>query len=64
MTYKFKNFQVENISEMDLENMLDLVIDLYLGILGTDAEEIKHVFELEGLTVTKIEDSIINNQEK
>lgn len=54
MNYRFYDFQVENISNFEFERMLDIVIDMYLGIEGTDEEEIKEAFESEGLIVTEV----------
>lgn len=56
MTYRFGNFEVKDISITDFENMLDIVIDLYLGILGTKENEIKEAFEDVGFEVVKVEE--------
>lgn len=56
ITYRFGNFQVEDIDVTDLETLLDIVMDLYLDVLGVDEQEIVEYFEREGFTVVQVED--------
>ncbi len=54
--YIFYNHKVTYKDEEDLKNILDIVIDLYLEILGTDEEEIVEALSNEGYEVTKFKD--------
>lgn len=56
ITYRFGNFQVEDIDVTELETLLDIVMDLYLDVLGVDEQEIVEYFEREGFTVVQVED--------
>lgn len=56
ITYRFGNFQVEDIDITELETLLDIVMDLYLDVLGADEQEIVEYFEREGFTVVQVED--------
>lgn len=56
MDYVFDGHVAHLDSPDDLEQVLDGVIDLYLGILGADVSEIIEVFEDLGFDVEKYDE--------
>lgn len=64
MFYEFHNYKAKNINVIDLENMLDEVIDMYLETKGADIKNIVKAFERQCICVSKIKDDDFRDMQR